>query len=92
MYQYEPKVTPKFDIVEAYNQIAGASFRFEAEGYLDIWIYLTDGELNFLHVELNNMDRFLVAHYLCHKVTHGFSSFEWNKLGQKLARVYLENK
>jgi hypothetical protein len=92
MYDYHYKTKGVFDICESYNEIAGTAFRFEAEGHPDIWIYIEGTELKIHYVELKLLSDCLVAHYKCRKVTHGFSSFEWNKLGMALARVYLANK
>lgn len=92
MVAQEPSDVKQFNIEEAYNEIAGAAFLFENEGHLEIWIYLKDNSLQFHYVQVPCIDDYLVAHYKCHKVTHGFSSFEWNKLGRKLARIYFASK
>lgn len=89
MYNYKTTPHLPFNIMDCYNQIAGASFRFEAEGHLNIWIYLKHKELQFHYVELKPMQLYFVAHYPCHKVTHGFSNSEWQRLGALLAAVYL---
>lgn len=92
MYEYTTKPRTKFDIRECYNQIAGAAFRFEDTGHLDIWIYLKAGVLSFHYCELKPLTKFFVAHYLCSKIIRGFSNSEWQLLGRKLARVYFSNK
>jgi len=90
MYDLSSTSPAKFNIMEAYNEIAGAAFRFEAEGHLDIWIYLKGETLSFHYVEMRCLSRYFVSHFRCHKVTHGFSNFEWHKLGALLARVYFD--
>ncbi len=91
MYNYESKASPNFSVAEAYNQIAGAAFRFESEGHENIWIYLQDNELKFHYTELKPISECFVAHYPCHKLTHGLSEFEWIRLGRNLARVYFSH-
>ena len=91
MYQYKSESVKRFNVVGAVCQIAGAAFRFEACGHRDIWIYLKDCELQFHCVEFKLLSKYFVAHYPCHKVTHGFSDFEWNKLERRLCRVFLES-
>jgi len=92
MYEYDPVPRGRFNIQEAYNQIAGAAFRFEAEGHLEIWIYLKDNVIHCLSYENTDLRSFLVANYECHKVTHNFSGLEWQRLGTFLAAVYLAHK
>jgi len=92
MYDYNPSKSAKFNIDEAHNQIAAASFLFESKGYLEIWIYLKDEELQFYQVELKHLRPYLVAHYPCHEITHNFSSFDWQWLGSLLVATYLSMK
>ncbi len=91
MYQYESVAPANFNIVEAYEQIAGAAFRLEAEGHKEIWIYLIDNRMEFHTGRFPIDDDCLVAHYKCHKVTHGFSSSDWTLLGRRIAFVYFSN-
>ncbi len=88
MYNFISKPKRKFDVETAYVKIAGAAFSFQSEDKLHIWIYLVEGELQFHRVELKPLSRWLVAHYPCQKIISGFSSFEWNRLGRKLAKVH----
>lgn len=91
MYSPTTKSKGNFDILDAYNQIAGAAFRFEQCGHLNIWIYLKDEKLQFHYVELSPLSDYFVAYFPCKKVTHGFSNFEWNRLGRNIARVYFSH-
>lgn len=92
MYQYVSEPKPKFNIMDACNDIAGAAFAFLADGKLYIWIYLIDGELKFFRCEFKHLSNSLVGHYKCHQITQGFSDADWRKLGHSLAKVYLTNK
>jgi len=86
-----PNTKNTFNISEAYNEIAGAAFLGVDKGHTNLWIYLKDGELKLHYTELKPMSDYFVCHYPCKKITFGFTSFEWNRLGRMLARVHFKH-